>query len=182
MRFFCMTLVAGVFFLSAPATLSFASPPKITSLKGYAQVVWTKKNRTYNFDQAIVLVWPNDLSQPQKAFFETLSDFGDTLFWLELNAGGVGLKRLSLPLGEQEFVSYLLYRLPENSGHLTATYNRQHDLIVVEKKSKTGKNRYTIYFQDLKMRGNVMYPGNITITSSEASLKIIWHYVQLKKN
>lgn len=190
MRFFCMTLVAGFFLLSTPATPSFASPPKITGLKGYAQVIWTKKKQTYSFDQAIVLEWPNHLSEPQKAVFETLSDFGDTLFWLDLHAGGIGLtktaskkinKLLSLPLGEQEFVSYLLYRLPENSGHLTASYNRQDDLIAVEKKSKTRKNRYTIYFQDLKMRGNVMYPGNITITSSQASLKIIWQDVQLKK-
>ena len=157
---------------------------------GHARVEWSYKKRVYHFDQAIVIF------SPQKAVFETLDDFGNTLLriYFEGNelmlvemAGGSGLykasrfkKLLKLPLTKSEFIHYLLYQIPPHVNDLVITRDSYGRISSIFKNSKKKKNRYTISFSDFKKKSTMVYPQFIEIQSKKTSLKILWKAVQLR--
>ncbi|OGN63083.1 MAG: hypothetical protein A3F09_01305 [Chlamydiae bacterium RIFCSPHIGHO2_12_FULL_49_11] len=144
-------------------------------LRGHAIVEWSAKKRVYRFDQAVVIKTVNEAS------FETLDDFGNTVLRLDFTGGDVMLARhaLSLPLSRDEFISYLLYQLPEQVDGLDAEYDADGRLIGVEKKSKQAGKRYKISFRDFEKKGKILYPKTIEITSRKGNLKISWRNVEL---
>ncbi|MBI2340301.1 MAG: hypothetical protein HYU99_08065, partial [Deltaproteobacteria bacterium] len=142
-------------------------------LRGHALVEWSSGKRIYRFDQVIVI------ANEGSADFETIDDFGNTLLRFGFADGKIRLgKLLSLPLSRDEFIAYLLYRVPERDDRAISV-NADGRVIGVEKKSKSQNKRYKISFRDFKKRGNILYPKTIEMTSRKTSLKITWKNAEL---
>lgn len=151
------------------------SADAFNSLKGIAQVEWVRKKKIYRFDEAILLQPPHEIE------FETLDDFGNTLLRLDFTSHQLK-KVLSLPITQQEFVSYLLYQAPLSSQTLEILYNQEGKVMSVENKAKKKKNYYKINFLNLQKRNKMgeIYPQTIEFISKKTSLKITWKEIQIK--
>ncbi|MBI4411765.1 MAG: hypothetical protein HY541_04710 [Deltaproteobacteria bacterium] len=167
-----MNLLLSFFLLVSPVVFAGGTNPL---LRGHATVEWSAKKRVYRFDQAVVIKTPDEAS------FETLDDFGNTVLRFDFSGGDLKLaqKTLSLPLSRGEFVSYLLYRLPQEVDGLDVVYDSSGRLVEVEKKSKRAGKRYKISFRDFEKKGNILYPKTIEMTSRKTSLKISWRSLEI---
>ncbi len=186
MKYFFILFSVPLLFFSSP---SFA----VTALSGQAQVILKSKKKIQRFDQAIVV------DREGNAAFEALDDFGNTVFRLNfidnqlmLETGG-GLyqssdsrlgRLITLPLTREEFISFLLYRLPQTPG-LNSVYDEQGQLVSVEKKGRKKKKNYKITFINLQNQDSLVYPSTIEMTGGGTHptvLTIIWKQVFLQND
>ena len=146
------------------------SPVWGRSLSGIATIEWKTGKRTYLFDQAILI-------EKDKATFETVDDFGNSVFKLRLNDRNVELgkeknKILSLKMTSQELISYLLYEIPKNNKNLNVQTNSKGWVTI---KAPT----YTICFFNWQKRNTINFPNKLEIRSGKTILTITWQSVTL---
>lgn len=148
-----------------------------TSLDGSAEIVIVRKKKTSRFHEAVVI------HKNGTAIFETLDDFGNRLIRItfsEKSKPPILKKLLGLPLSPKEFLSYLLYQVPEGVEHLHIQHDKAGRLESVEKRSKRKKENYSVTFLDLAKKGGRFYPQTILMSSHKAELKISWHTVHIE--
>lgn len=163
---------------------AFATP--FTSLKGQASVVWSYKKVKLRFDELIVV---NNLKE---ATFETLNDFGGTVMKFYFSEDGITMvdqgvdagqvsdkqfkKMMFLPLGREEFISYVLNTIPANAKDLTITYSKTDKTQIekVVKKTKNKKTNYTVFFSDYRQVGEKWFPYKMEIKSGKTGFLMVW--------
>lgn len=159
--------------LTTPLQANALSPH---SLRGEGLVTLHYKKKIFRFHQAAVI------TNPSEATFEGFDDFGNKLFRIDLD-GNRGTfrfkKRLAISFSSHDFVSFLLYRLPENADGLTVSYDRLGRMVRVEKKG-TSKKAYQILYSDFMKKGKIIYPKVINVSSKKTNLTIAWQHLEIK--
>lgn len=169
--------------LKAEEALDHRVPmPPHRYLKGYAELKWQKKDKLYRFGQVF------NLALGRHASMETVDDFGNTLFRFVLEKRGLVLgekkknkvkKVLSLPLKEDELISYLMYQLPQDQSQITYQRDKLGNILKIEKRAKRKKDRYIVEFKKLKDYKGRLFPSRMIIKSHKTSLTINWKDVEL---
>lgn len=161
----------------------------VYSLKGHAAIEWKYKKRLFRFDQAIVI------QSLDRSTFETLDDFGNTVFKLGFIGDDLILfqgdegnvydkskfkKLLSLPLSRDEFIKALFYRIPDVT-QFKFKIGSNGTLEKYEKKTGKSKLRYKVIYSDFRDVNGTLYPFGINIVAKKTQLKIKWQSITINQ-
>lgn len=186
------SLLAAVLF-SLVAGPAWAVPQRVT-LKGHASLNWVHQKRNYRFDQIVSIVEPAKGKNAPAAAFETIDDFGNTVLRIEFFNDQVLLvdspvgqkvlssnqfsKLLSLPMGREEFLTFLLGRFPDGDG-LEVKRDAAGRVVSVRKKTGKKQGRYLVSFADYRQVGGAAYPFRITFVAPKTELHLQWQELTL---
>ncbi len=151
MRFFLITL-ALIFFNSVANAAD--------SVSGIAQVRYERAGRTMYFDQAIKI-------SGLKGEFQTLDDFGNTLFWLDTRDPKMERKLkkiLGTSIKKEDFINLIRHEPLPDRWKCVAPQT------VALKKIKAT-------YSDFKKVKGVKFPHSLTLATAKSKLEFHWKQI-----